>query len=214
MLQYEASLGPKSMDGSPVAILLHGRGSHRGDLQALRSRLPDDLVLVTPQAPHPGHPWGYGPGWAWYRYEAEDRLDDESLQTSLNLLDGFMAELAHALPVSPGHRFMGGFSQGGTTSLAYAWTRRNQLDGVLNFSGFLADSPLFESEPDASDVAPIFWGHGTRDPNIPFDLAVRGRERLTRASANLTQLDYDIGHWIAPEEIQAATDWLNALRAE
>ncbi len=214
MLQYEVSLGPKSMDGSPMAVLLHGRGSHRGDLQALRSRLPEDLVLVTPQAPHPGHPWGYGPGWAWYRYHSEDRLEDESLEASLALLEGFMGQLAHALPVSPGQRFMGGFSQGGTTSLAYALTRKDHLDGVLNFSGFLADSSLFDEVPDGSALPPIFWGHGRRDPNIPFELAVRGRERLARAKANVTQADYDIGHWIDPTEIQAATDWMSALKRD
>ncbi len=212
MLQYEVSLGPKSMDGSPVAVLLHGRGSHRGDLQALRSLLPDDLVLVTPQAPHPGHPWGYGPGWAWYRYEGEDRVVDGTLEASLTLLEGFLGELAHALPVSPGQRFLGGFSQGGTTSLAYSLTRPGQLDGVLNFSGFLADSSLFDPAAGGEQTAPIFWGHGRRDPNIPFALAVKGRERLAVAKANVTEADYDIGHWIDPAEIQAATDWMAGLR--
>ena len=62
-------------DGGSVLILLHGRGSHMGDLQGLRQVLPPGGTLLTPQAPHPGGPWGYGPGWAWYRYLGEDRAD-------------------------------------------------------------------------------------------------------------------------------------------
>lgn len=214
MLQYQVSLGPESRDGSPVAILLHGRGSHRGDLQALRGQLPDDLVLVTPQAPHAGHPWGYGPGWAWYRYVAEDRLVDETLDASLGFLQGFLSQIDHALPVSPGPRFMGGFSQGGTTSLAYALTRPGHLDGVLNFSGFLADTPLFNLNEAGKTVAPIFWGHGRRDPNIPYELALRGRELLAAAKVPVAEADFDIGHWIDPGEIQAAVDWMAGLRAD
>ena len=50
----------------------------------------------------------------------------------------------------------------------------------------------------------IFWGHGTRDPNIPFALAERGRRRLEEAGAVLVARDYEIGHWIAPEKIEDA----------
>lgn len=211
MLQYEVSLGPDSVDGSPVAVLLHGRGSHRGDLQALRDHLPADMVLVTPQAPHPGHPWGYGPGWAWYRYLQDDRIEDPTLEGSLNMLDGFIAQLGHALPVSPGRCFLGGFSQGGTTSLAFALTRPGQVDGVLNFSGFLVDSEILDPA-GVKEPPPIFWGHGRRDPNIPFELAVRGRDRLQAAGIRVNEHDYDIGHWIGPDEIADAVEWLEELR--
>ena len=53
MLGYDLSRPPSAAEGATVAMLLHGRGSHRGDLQALRPHLPPDWILVTPQAPHP-----------------------------------------------------------------------------------------------------------------------------------------------------------------
>ena len=209
-LTYSVSAGPDARDGSPVALLLHGRGAHRGDLQALRDRLPDDFVLVTPQAPHPGHPWGYGPGWAWYRYLAEDRVDEPTLEASLGLLDGFVDQLAPALPVTPGHLFLGGFSQGGTTSVAWALSRPGRVDGVLNFSGFLVDGAVTADLGHAPSV-PIFWGHGTRDPNIPFALAEKGRARLDGAGARITTVDAEIGHWIGPGVFSEAVNWMRGI---
>jgi phospholipase/carboxylesterase len=198
----------EASDGATVAVLLHGRGSHRGDLQALRPHLPHDMVLLTPQAPHPGHPWGYGPGWAWYRYLADDRVDGASLQTSLEALDELLAGLPQALALTPGRILLGGFSQGGTTSLAYALARPGTVHGVLVFSGFLVDDPAVPATPESARGLPVFWGHGTRDPNIPHLLAQRGRARLTAAGADLVAHDYEIGHWIAPEELRDAVAWM------
>ena len=74
-LAYDLALPDAPADGGTVVVLLHGRGSHKGDLQALRPVLPDDWALVTPQAPYPGAEWGYGPGWAWYRYLGQDHAE-------------------------------------------------------------------------------------------------------------------------------------------
>jgi phospholipase/carboxylesterase len=211
MLGYDLSRPPEAGNGATVAVLLHGRGSHRGDLQALRAHLPDDWILVTPQAPHAGHPWGYGPGWAWYRYLSEDRVDGTSLAWSLSVLDLFLARLPESLGLEPGRLVLGGFSQGGTVSLAYGLTRPASVTGVLNFSGFLVDGDVVQEEALRSTRTPLFWGHGTRDPNIPHALAVRGRDRLQAAGAPLVSRDYDIGHWIDPGEIADAVAFVEGV---
>lgn len=208
MLVYDRHIPDLARDGSPVAVLLHGRGSHRGDLQALRDRLPADMILVTPQAPHPGQPWGYGPGWAWYRYEGEDRVGPEGLERSLASLDRFMGSLATELPFAPGDVVLGGFSQGGTTSLAYALKHPERVSAVLVFSGFLVNDEVLSVDTDASEAPPVFWGHGLRDPNIPHALGESGRERLRARGVELDARDYDIGHWIAPEELSDAFGWI------
>lgn len=210
-LGYELGLPPTPRDGATVAVLLHGRGSHRGDLQGLRPGLPEGTIVVTPEAPHPGRPWGYGPGWAWYRYIAEDRVDEATLGESLETLDGFLAGLAEILPVEPGDLFLGGFSQGGTTSLAYALTRPGRVAGVLNFSGFLVDGPILSLDPPSTRDLRVFWGHGRGDPAIPFALGERGRSRLRAAGVDLTTGDYDIGHWIDPTELADARRWMEEL---
>jgi phospholipase/carboxylesterase len=211
MLGYDLSLPPTASDGATVLVLLHGRGSHRGDLQALRPRLPEDWVLVTPQAPHPGHPWGYGPGWAWYRYLGEDRVEQGPLEWSLGALDAFLGDLPAALGFHPGRLVLGGFSQGGTMSMAYAITRPGSVTGALNLSGMLVDSPPVRPEADGALATPLFWGHGVRDAAVPHRLAVKGRARLKAAGAVLTERDYDIGHWIDPQEVADAVAFVKDL---
>jgi len=211
MLGYDLSRPPEAGHGARVAVLLHGRGSHRGELQALRGRLPDDLVLVTPQAPFPGHPWGYGPGWAWYRHIEADRVDDDSLQRSLQALGVFLSELPALLRLRPGPIFLGGFSQGGTVSLAYALSRPGSVAGVLDFSGFLADTPVVAVTPASADGAPIFWAHGLRDATVPFYLAQRGRARLEECGADVTARDYDTGHWIAQRALNDVVEFIDAV---
>lgn len=211
MLGFDLSSPPSAADGSTVAVLLHGRGSHRGDLQALRAQLPEDWVLFTPQGPHPGHPWGYGPGWAWYRYVAEDRVEDGSLAWSMVALDRCLDRLPSAVGFTPGRIVLGGFSQGGTVSMAYAYTRPGRVAATLNFSGFLVDSPLVPTTTMGPSATPVFWGHGKRDPNIPYALAEKGRSTLTQHGARFTVGDYDIGHWIDPAEIADAVAFVAGL---
>ena len=211
MLHYDLSRSTLQEDGATVAVLLHGRGSHRGDLQALRPLIPPEWALVTPQAPHAGHPWDYGPGWAWYRYVAEDRLVEETLVHSLSALEGFLDQLPGLLDFQPGRIVLGGFSQGGTTSMALAISRPDRVAAVINFSGFLAESVELPLPALSPATPPIFWGHGLRDSSIPHTLAVTGRQRLDAAGLRLKAHDYDIGHWVAPEEVRDALAFVESL---
>lgn len=204
VLDFERS-GPTGADGGgTVAVLLHGRGSDMHDLQGLRPQLPADWVLVTPQAPFAGAPWGYGGGGAWYRYRQDDEVWVDTLHESLSRLDAFLVQLPGALGFEPGRLILGGFSQGGTVSLAFALSRPGAVSAALNFSGFLAASVELDESGAAPPETPIFWGHGLGDPAIPIGLAEKGRNRLRRAGARLVDRDYRIGHWIAEEEVADA----------
>ncbi|HEX9885335.1 MAG TPA: alpha/beta fold hydrolase [Longimicrobiales bacterium] len=207
-LDHVSHVPPQARDGTPVAVLLHGRGSDMRDLQGLQRLLPEGMPLVTPQAPHPGLPWGYGPGWAWYRYVAEDRVEGASLEASLAALDAFLDGLPSILPVRPGPVVLGGFSQGGTVSLAYALRRPGKVAAVLNFSGFLLHDSLLDVTAEAAAATPVFWGHGIHDPAIPHALGERGRTRLRAAGADVTTSDPPIGHWIDPQEMREAVAWV------
>jgi phospholipase/carboxylesterase len=204
LLDLDVSPAPRATGSTTVAVLLHGRGSDKNDLQGLRPQLPEDWTLVTPRAPFPGEPWGYGKGYAWYRYIEEDRLDADTLHESLSLLDDFLAALPRTIGVTPERIVLGGFSQGGTTSLSYALTRPGSVAAVLNFSGFLPAAIAVDESGANPPSTPIFWGHGLGDPAIPIGLAERGRNRLRRARAKLLTRDFSIGHWIVPEEVEAA----------
>ncbi len=208
MLRDLRSLPDHPRDGAPVIVLLHGRGSDMGDLMRLRPVLPAGAIVATPQAPFPAAPWGYGDGWAWYRFLGGATPDPASFEEGQERLATYLQALPALLPVQPGKLILGGFSQGGTSALAYALRNPGQVAGVLNFSGFLADHPSVRATPQTVAHTRFFWGHGQLDPAIPFMLAEEGRAALRAAGAALEIYDAPIGHGIDPAEVRAAMRWL------
>ena len=205
--------GPAPVDGAPVLVLMHGRGADPSDLAPLRGWFPDDLVVVLARAPFEAARWGYGPGWAWYLYEGEDRPETGSFRRSQSELEALVTGMEGVVGAEPGRIFLGGFSQGGTMSLGYGLRRPSEIAGVLNFSGFVPtheDVPLGDEAADAAGL-PVFWGHGTADPAIPFSMAVKGRDRLRAAGLTVQTRDYAMGHGISPEELRDARAWLEGV---
>lgn len=214
MLRYEQVVPDGAREGAPLVVLLHGRGADRFDLLGLAPHLAPDAVVVTPQAPHPGAPWGYGTGWAWYRYLGGTVPEPASFDASQDALGGFLRDVRDALPVRTGPLVLGGFSQGGTMSVAYALRNPGAAPLVLNLSGFLADHPSLAVTPETVRGTRFFWGHGTMDPAIPFPMAVEGRAALRAADAALEARDYPMGHGISPEEAADVRAWIERGLAE
>ena len=211
MLKYEARIPQDVRDDALLIMLLHGRGANRHDLFSLAEHMPPDAIVVAPEAPFPAAPWGYGPGSAWYQFLGRNRPEPESFSKSLQSIEEVLRDLKKERKF--GKVVMGGFSQGGTISIAYGLTHENEVAGVLNFSGFLADHPAVtpKLEITRSPKHPgIFWGHGQQDPAIPFALAIEGRAQLRDAGYSVEAHDYDIGHWIDAEELRDALTWLDA----
>jgi phospholipase/carboxylesterase len=207
MLKYEVVKPDEEVAGAPLVVLLHGRGADERDLRGVARGLPQGSTLVTPRAPFSGREWGYGPGWAWYRYVAEDRVESETLERSLSELDDFLAALPGELGVD-GPLVLGGFSQGGTTSVAWALRNPGRVSRIVNLSGFVVDDEGVEVSPRTVEGTAFFWGHGVHDPAIPHALAVRGRRRLAEAGAALEAKDYPIAHSIALEELRDLREWM------
>ena len=178
------------------------------DLQGLAEVLPPGGALVTPQAPHPGHPWGYGPGWAWYRYLGEDRAESVSLGDSLKAIEAFLEGLPERLGFQPGPLVLGGFSQGATTSLAFALTHPGAVAGVVVLSGFLIREEILGVGAEGLGETPLFWAHGVQDPAVPYSLALKGWEEIRTSGGRLEARDYPMGHWVTPEEISDLASWL------
>ncbi len=208
MLEYDLDAPEEAEDGWPLIVLLHGRGSDRRDLMGLRPGLPGRSLVVAADAPFPAAPWGYGPGFAWYRYIGDDRPDPETFLASQEKLGAFLVAIPERLPVRPGPIVLGGFSQGGTMSLGYALRRPDHPALVLNFSGFVPSVPGVDPRGDAARDLRIFWGHGLHDPAIPHTLALRGRSALEEGGARLEARDYRMGHGILPEELSDAREWM------
>ncbi|HET9274660.1 MAG TPA: alpha/beta hydrolase-fold protein [Gemmatimonadales bacterium] len=198
-------------DGAPVIALLHGRGSDREDMAELTGWLPSEAVLAFPNAPFPAAPWGYGPGWAWYRFLGGARPEPASLSRGQRALSEWIDALPAALPVRPGPLILGGFSQGGTSALAWALRHPGRALGVLCLSGFVPEHPGVPVTAESCRGLRVFWGHGTLDGSVPFSLAVAGRRALAAAGARVEARDYPAGHTITTEELSDLTGWLDDL---
>ena len=210
MLEYEINAPKGSSSAAQVIVLLHGRGSNRHDLFSLHRHLPDDWIVIAPEAPFPAAPWGYGPGSAWYQFLGRNRPEPQSFTRSLEALGEFLDELPRVIGGVPERVALGGFSQGGTMSLGFALANPARVQRILNFSGFLADHPHVSATAETVQGTRFFWAHGTADGNIPFDLAIEGRALLRAAGADLVERDYAIGHWIDPKELSDAIEFLNS----
>lgn len=207
MLEYLTAGEPARAE--TVAILLHGRGADADDMIGLQRALPSSWAVIAPRAPHAAAPWGYGPGRAWYRYLGGNRPEPESFAASLAALEALLGALPATFGLDPARLVIGGFSQGGTVALGYALSHTG-APPVLNFSGFLADHPEVDAARAGDAGARVFWGHGTRDANIPFSMAVEGRHALAAGGARLHAADYEIGHWIDAAELRDAVAWVTA----
>ncbi len=219
MLRHEVVKPAAPEPGNPVLVLLHGRGADGRDLLGLRPYLPSTWTLVLPEAPFPAAPWGYGPGWAWYRFLGGNRPEPESFESSLKALDAFLKEVPRLVGAEARRLVLGGFSQGGTLSLAWALARAAGHLGdrpdvgstmLVNLSGFLADHPWSAPSAGALRGVRAFWGHGTQDAMIPFVLAETGREALAVTGVELRARDYPIGHWIDGAEVRDLVEWIES----
>jgi phospholipase/carboxylesterase len=199
-------------DGGPVLVLLHGRGSDERDLFSLGRMLHPDATTVSVRAPFPAAPWGYGPGYAWYRFLGGTTPESESFEHGQDalgaLIDALPSQLSRAKPLV----ILGGFSQGGTSALAFLMRNPGRVHAVLVFSGFLADHPSVAVTRERVGNTPIFWGHGTADSAVPYAAAEAGWQELSAAGAMLEARTYrGMSHTISEEEMRDAKAWLQSL---
>lgn len=189
----------------PILVLLHGRGSDERDLLPVGRLLSPTATIVAPRAPFPAAQWGYGPGWAWYRFIAGTTPEPLSFEDGQEQLAQFLRDLPAALGRSGAPLIVGGFSQGGTSALAWALRHPGSATAVLVFSGFVADHPAVRVVSESAGGQAIWWGHGTADAAIPFAHAEEGWTMLAAAGAALESHRLDgMGHTISREAMELA----------
>lgn len=178
--------------GRPLLVLLHGYGSHEGDLFSLARSLPLEPVIASVRAP-----LAQGPGYAWFPQAGESSADDrfEAVANSTRALIDWLDTTK-----STGVGLLG-FSQGAAMALQLLREQPTRFGYAVPLSGFVfpnehdGDMRLAELRP------PVFWGRGTEDAVIPSSLIDHTIEWLP-AHSTLTEGIYEgVGHWVSPEEI-------------
>ena len=178
--------------GRPLLVLMHGYGSHEGDLFGLSPQLPLGPVVASVRAPTPE-----GGGFAWFPFggqaDAATRLAvaDDAAAAVLNWLDTLEYTSVGLL----------GFSQGGAMALQLLRLAPERFSYAVNLSGFALDGDHPGDESLRSIRPPVFWGRGTADTMIS-DALISITDRWLPVHSALTERIYeDLTHSISPPEL-------------
>ncbi len=155
--------GPQALD-APVLVLLHGYGSHEGDLIGLADHLPGGLRLAAPRAP-----LAAGPGFAWAPLATPGLPDPAPVRAAA---DALLTWLDAAVPVATPVALLG-FSQGGLLTTQLLRTRPERFAAGVVLCGF----SLAGTEPGDAAVSdrrpPVLFAHGDADPVISAEATAR-----------------------------------------
>lgn len=235
-LAFEERPADGPADG--LLVLHHGRGADEHDLIGFADLLDPDrrLHVVTPGAPlrlqgWPGKHWylvpqvGFpDPGTFAASYRALATFHDElwartGIAPERTILGGFSmgSVMSHALGLGPIHPASGlparlsgsGAADATSGDAADGLPGRPVVAGILGLSGFV---PTVEGW--APDLAPragrtrVLNAHGRQDPVIGYAFAEQARALVADGGLDLTTLDFDGGHQIAPQHVPAIAAWV------
>jgi phospholipase/carboxylesterase len=190
--------------GKPLLLLLHGKGSHEGDLVSLVPHFPRFFTFASLRAPISD-----GPGFSWFFMTTRGDPPQDAVNAAA---DAVLAWL-DALPFEPPSVGLLGFSQGGVISLQTLRRAPERIAYVFNLSGFVARGD--EPGDRAISEHPVFWGRGDADPIIGNDAIERTRAWL---SDHVDEPDIEVypglGHAISIDELDDIDAWLEARLAD
>ncbi len=185
--------------GKPLLLLLHGRGSHEGDLAGLINRMPNGFTIASLRAPI-----AEGPGFSWFPSSTPGHPNP----AAVNAASDAVLAWVDALPFTPTSLGLLGFSQGGITALQALRRVPERLAYALNLSGFVATG--VEAGDDAIAQHPVFWGRGDADVVIG-PAAIERTALWLPAHVDLTAAVYrGLPHSISNEELDDIHTFLAA----
>jgi phospholipase/carboxylesterase len=191
--------------------MLHGWGANAADLLGLAPYLRlSNFSMVFPDAPwpHPQVPGGlmwYGFPFAYDFRQPHDFDPQEDLQTTRQILQGWLHELSQTSQIPLERTILAGFSQGGAMNLDIG--PQLPLAGQIVLSGYLHS----EAKAPVSDRK-LLMVHGLFDPVVPFTKAQAARAALQEKGQLVDFHGISMGHEILPEVIQLISAFCEDLR--
>ncbi|MDN6301890.1 MAG: dienelactone hydrolase family protein [Brachybacterium sp.] len=189
-------------DQRPVVLLLHGLGSHEGDLAGLVPFLPQELAYVSLRGIY-----RYAQGYAWFEMPMDPERP-EALQTSAAAVEHWIG--AQDAPVIGAI----GFSQGGALALQLLRRDPRALDFVVNLSGFPFPAPMPGDDALAEVRPPALWGHGGMDPHFADGREAAVREFMSAHTRLEEERRPQLGHAVDEVELRAVASFLPRRAAE
>ncbi len=201
---------PDNFDSSHqygMIVLMHGFGSHMGDLAGLAPLINEtDYIYICPNAPIEMN-IGFGQqGYAWFPAGG---------QTQPNDIDNAVSQLQETIDFAMtkyqpdrSNIFVGGFSQGGMMTMHAGLTRPDIYKGAIILSSRLTQVDLFTDRIESAIKIPIFMSHGTEDLVISIQDGRETKNLLEEYGYEIEYREYSMAHEIREETISDLKKWL------
>lgn len=210
-------------EGDLTVVLMHGFGAPGDDLVALADMIetPPGTTLVFPEALHSmtdlvPMPM-FGEARAWWMIDItrlEEAIATGQMRDLPNEIPEGLGEARDAVNAMldvldpKGRLVLGGFSQGAMLALDVALRGDRELAGLVLLSGtLLAEREWKPLMPKRAGLR-VFQSHGTEDPILPYAIAERLRDELTKSGLDVTFEKFRGGHAIPPSVLRALSGWL------
>lgn len=190
---------------APLVLLLHGYGSHEGDLAGLIPALPGEFRYAAMRAPI-----DLGGGFAWFPLSIEG---GQLAARGGRAAAASVADWLRLTELSPVGAI--GFSQGGAMALELL---REHAVPTLAWAAVLSGFVL-EPEPDADGIdprdaglevrkPPVFWGRGDHDSVITPELTARTLRWLPKHATLHSEVYRGLAHSVSFDEVQDLSAWM------
>ena len=148
---------------------------------------------------------------AWYdiiEISTSKGQDEAGIKHSaMKVRDLIDAEISRGVPAS--RILLAGFSQGGAMALHVGLRYPEKLAGIMALSAYLLFPERLKEEASEANVeTPVFIGHGTADPVVPFLLGQAAREVLDTGKRPVEWHSYPIPHSVSQPEIVDIGHWM------
>ncbi|OAD44952.1 alpha/beta hydrolase [Polaribacter atrinae] len=206
-LQYIVRQPKKIAKNPPLLVLLHGYGSNEQDLFSFAEELPDELLIVSAQAPYT---LGAG-SYAWYAINFDDingKFSDlEQAKESIDKIAIFIDEVKTKYNTNPEKTFLLGFSQGAALSYSLSFFYPNKVQHVIALSAYV-NTELLPTAISKEIETDYYCSHGTVDQVIPIEWARKSKPFLDNLGLKNVYSEYPVGHGVAPQNFYSFKTWI------
>ena len=116
-------------------------------------------------------------------------------------------EISRGIPAS--RIILAGFSQGGAMALHVGLRYPEKLAGIMALSAYLMFPERLQDEhSEANAETPVFLGHGTQDPMVPFFMGQAVESALQTGKWPVEWHSYPIPHSVSQQEIADIGRWM------
>lgn len=194
----------------PLVILLHGFGSHMGDLAGLAQAIdPVSYLFVCPNAPLEV-PLGPGiTGFSWMPPRGTGTTED--IRLAEELIATFFVEVMEQYHIESGLAILGGFSQGGGMAYRCGLTRPDMFKGLAALSSGIPDPDKLRMRLPLQRTQAIFSAHGIQDSVISVERAREAKAFLETEGYSLEYKEYTMGHEINQEVLDDLVRWIHQV---